>query len=219
MVRLPLLEDSLSEVIRLNARFANTLGRVTIEFLRDMATTLNQSPLIDFDGTRRQQTPRPDPYASHAPRHRHADPEPAPAPAPAPPAAPQQSIMLLEAEAGGTAIGFFLVQNTLAHEVSVRVQASPFVAPSAPTARPRLTFYPEPVSLAPGEQITMRALVAIDETLEPGVRYRCELTVPALPGTAIPVVVRRRRDRAAETTAAAAERSEPAEPSQEASND
>src|SRR5262245_20993451 len=125
MLRIPLLEDSLFEVIRLNARFANTLGRVTAEFLRDVASTLNESPLIDFDGAPRQRTSRPGRYQPRAPEapppayaastayaapHAHtAPPAYAPAAAPAQPAPAPQSVMLLEAEAGSAAIGFFLV--------------------------------------------------------------------------------------------------------------
>ena len=112
--------------------------------------------------------------------------------------------MLLEAEAGAAAVGFFVVENTLTHEVLVRVLASEFIEPAGTTCRPRLTFYPEPLTLAPGEQIAMRALAAIDHTLEPGIRYRCRLTVPELPGTAIPVVIRRRPDQAATSSSAAA---------------
>jgi hypothetical protein len=113
-------------------------------------------------------------------------------------------VMLLDAEAGGAAVGFFVVENTLKHEVAVRVLASEFIEPAGTMCRPKLTFYPEPLTLAPGEQVAMRAIAAIDHTLEPGVRYRCQLTVPALPGTAIPVVIRRRPDQPAAATSAAA---------------
>ena len=207
MVKLPRLEDSIFEVVRINGRIAEALGRVAVEFLRDVTTTLNDSPLLDLDAARRHRRPRSmrddaDPLRARPPETVWTPPPP-PRPAPAPAPAPAQSAMLLEAEAGTVAVGFFVVENTLTHEVPVHVLASNFIEPVGTTLRPRLTFYPEPLTLAPGEQIAMRALAAIDDTLEPGVRYRCQLTVPALPGTAIPVVIRRRPDQPAAAGTAA----------------
>ena len=204
MVKLPRLEDSIYEVVRLNGRIAESLGRVAVEFLRDVTTTLNESPLLDLDGSRRNRRPRQ--ARDYGEPSRAAQPQAAwtPPPPPPRPASPPPSVMLLEAEAGGVAVGFFVVENTLTDEVLVRVLASDFIEPAGTTCRPRLTFYPEPLTLAPGEQIAMRALAAIDDTLEPGIRYRCQLTVPALPGTAIPVVIRRRPDQAATASSVAA---------------
>lgn len=218
MLKLPRLEDSIYEIVRLNTRIASALGRATLEVLRDVTTTLNQSPLLDLDNVRRDRRSR---HARDADDPLRAAPHSVWTPPPAPqPTPPPQSVMLLEADAGTAAVGFFVVENTLTHEVPVRVLASEFVEPAGTTCRPRLAFYPEPLNLAPGEQITMRALAAIDDTLEPGVRYRCKLTVPALPGTAIPVVIRRRNDRAAETAAAdAAARAMHVGPSQEADHE
>jgi hypothetical protein len=208
VVKLPRLEDSIYEVVRLNGRIAGALGRVAVEFLRDVTTTLNESPLLDLDGGRRDRRPRQAPYDAEPTRLARPQAAWAPPPPPPQPAPPPQSVMLLEAEAGTVAVGFFVVENTLTHEVLVRVLASEFFEPAATTSRPRLTFYPEPVMLAPGEQIAMRALAAIDDTLEPGTRYRCRLTMPALPGTAIPVVIRRRPDQAAAASSAAARETE-----------
>jgi hypothetical protein len=189
MLRLPLFDESLYRLLKLNAAFANTLGRATAEFLRDVVETLNESRLLQPMEPLRPGAPRPPRRSGAQPEHSASAQDRAMAPA-RPTASP--SVMLLEAEAGSLGLGFFLVENTLPHEVSVKVQASAFLEPPGCSASPRLTFYPDVVTLAPAEQITMRAIAAVDDTLEPGVRYRCELTVPALPGTRIPVVIRRR---------------------------
>jgi len=90
VVKLPRLEDSIFEVVRINGRIAEALGRVAVEFLRDVTTTLNDSPLLDLDAARRHRRPRSmrddaDPLRARPPETVWTPPPPPrPAPAPAP---------------------------------------------------------------------------------------------------------------------------------------
>jgi len=188
MPRLPLLGlgDALLRVLELNARYCTILGRVAGEFLRDLAGTLEE-PFSAQEGTRRS--------ISNDARHPSAPAQPRPpASAPGNPVS-REPITLLEAEAGCWAVGAFTVGNHLEHEIVARPQASAFSHPPGTAGSPRLVFEPEVVSLAPREQVLVRMMAAVDDSLQPEVRYRCEVIVPALPGSHIPVVIRRRPDR------------------------
>lgn len=189
MPRLPRLGDALFRLLEVNARYYGTLGRVTADFLHELAATL--------------ETPaRPAGPAGEEPRRNgsngapHPYPEAAPAPRPAAqPATPVQPIILLEAEADQTAIGVFLVANHLDREVQARPQAWPFYDPPGTASHPRLVFDPEVIALAPEERVLVKIIAIVDRSLQPEVRYRCEVSVPALADTRIPVVIRRRPDR------------------------
>jgi hypothetical protein len=93
--------------------------------------------------------------------------------------------------AGCTAVGVFLVENHLDHEVSARPVASVFVDSAGRQVRPEVKFDPEVVTLRGGEQLLVRVMAVIDETLEPDVRYQGEVTIPELTGTRISIVLRR----------------------------
>jgi hypothetical protein len=101
--------------------------------------------------------------------------------------------ILLETEVGRSALGVFVVENTTAQQLSVPIRISPFVAEDGREAQPAVVFRPDVITLAPGEQLVVQVVAAIDETLEPGIRYRGEISVPELSETRIPIVVRRRR--------------------------
>jgi hypothetical protein len=178
--RIPILGDALSRFLEANARYHTALGRVTVEFLRELAVVLEAPQRAT------QESPRD--HSNGVPR------QPEPAPPPAQPVAPRP-IILLEAEAEGTAVGVFLLANHLDHEILARPEASPFFDPPETAATPRVTFEPETVSLAPQERMLVKMIAAVDKSLQPDVRYHCEVSVPALAGTRIPVVIRRRPDR------------------------
>ena len=207
--RIPLLGDALFRLIDVNARYYGTLGRVTAEFLRELAVTLEGAPRA-WEETGRYPTEETRKYpsdemrtypreemrrhmADSAPYHPHEVP-PAP-PVPAQAAAPKEAIILLEAEADHTAIGVFLVANHLNHEILARPEVSPFYDPPGTTSIPRLVFEPEMVRLAPQERVLIKIFATVDRSLQPDVRYRCEVSIPALAGTRVPVVVRRSPDR------------------------
>ncbi len=176
MANLGLLEDVWRRAMDTNLRYYGAVGRLTADYLKDLLTVL-----AEF---------RPSQPAGRPPAAGVQKPDPTPASA-----RQQTGVMVLESEAGATALGVFLVENNLGREVSARVVASAFVDPTGREVRPALTFDPEVVTLRPGEQLLVRVMAAIDEALEPEVRYRGELTIPELTGTQIPIILRRRPSR------------------------
>jgi hypothetical protein len=115
----------------------------------------------------------------------------------APPGAlPAEKTILVEAEAGQFGMGVFLVENTTAERLSAPVSASSFHDPRGREVHPRIAFRPGVVTLDPGDQQVVQLAAAVDESLQPGVRYHASISVPGLPATQIPVVLRRRQDTA-----------------------
>lgn len=112
-------------------------------------------------------------------------------PGPAPDAGMSAPALVLEAEAGESAVGAFIVENLLSEGMSSPVVASAFASPEGHELRLGLTFEPEVVVLAPREQVMVRVVATIDEALEAGVGYRGEVTVPGLVGRGLSIVVRR----------------------------
>lgn len=98
--------------------------------------------------------------------------------------------MVLEAPLGDVALGAFVIENALGREVQAGVVASSLSGPDG-DIEPAVAFEPAQISLAPGEQAVVRAALAIDDRMQPGLEYRGELSVPTLPGTRIPIVARR----------------------------
>lgn len=117
------------------------------------------------------------------------DPTVPKAPVPQGPSAPT---IVLEAESGGHALGVFLVENVLPHAVSARIAVSLVADPSGREVHPPIRLEPEMITLEPQEQILVRVLAGIDESLAPGIDYRAEINIPDLPGTRVPLVLRRR---------------------------
>lgn len=161
-------EDVLRRALEANLQYYAALGRLTVDYLEALGSIARQVEVPARTLTFRQ-TPS------------------APVPAPAPPA-----VTVLEAEAGGTAIGVFLVENLLTEKVSAPVSASALAAPDGREVAVPLAFDPEVVVLEPGEQILVRVAARVDDGLEADVSYRAEVAVPGVIGTRVPIVVRRR---------------------------
>jgi len=160
-------EELFRRALDLNLRFYGAVGRLTADYFREAAAAFSE-----LSG---QQQP-----SSASPR-----------------SAPGQStqagpVMVLEAEAGNSAMGVFLVENKLAHDVNAAMVATPFTDPGGLQVRVPLAFDPPRISLKPGEQILVRIQATLTKDLEPEVRYSGEVSVPELPGTRIPTIVRRR---------------------------
>ena len=172
MAEQPGLEQVWRRALEANARYYEALGQVTTDYLKALAGVLGDIKLPASLGGR-----------AAAPV--------APAQA-APPPAPAPSAMVLEAPAGHTAVGAFMVQNRLSQRVAAPVVPSAFLDPSGMEVRPALAFEPDVVSLESGEQVLVRVTATIDDRLEPGVGYRGEVTVPGLSGDRIALVLRRR---------------------------
>jgi hypothetical protein len=100
--------------------------------------------------------------------------------------------MVLEAEAGAVAVGAFVVENSLPRSVATVVVASPFARPDGHALVVPIACDPPEVTLDPGQQMIVRVGVTVSDEMEAGTDYAGELAVPELPGTRIPVVVRRR---------------------------
>jgi O-phosphoseryl-tRNA(Cys) synthetase len=162
-------EDVLRRALEANLQYYAALGRLTVDYLEALGSIARQVEVPARTLTFRQTAPA------------------TPAPAPAPPA-----VTVLEAEAGGTAIGVFLVENLLTEKVSAPVSASAVAAPDGREVAVPLAFEPEVVVLEPGEQILVRVAARVDDGLEADVSYRAEVAVPGVIGTRVPIVVRRR---------------------------
>jgi hypothetical protein len=111
------------------------------------------------------------------------------------PAAPKEQTIVIEAPAGRKGLGVFMVENTTAQTVSAPVGVSTFAAADGREATLEVAFSPEEVSLDPGDQVLVQVAAAVDESLEPDLRYRAEISIPSLSGATIPLVVRRRPSR------------------------
>jgi hypothetical protein len=107
---------------------------------------------------------------------------------------------VLEAEAGRSAVGFFLVHNVSGRAVTATPRAENCVDPDGLPGSIAVSFVPNKIELGPGEQMTVQVAATVDEGVEAGVPYRTRLTVPGLADTGIPAVVRRRHSAAAVTT-------------------
>ena len=118
---------------------------------------------------------------------RPVDVEPPGEPAPAIP-----KTILVEAEAGQSGMGVFLVENTTVEQLSIPVSVSSFHDPDGREVKPTVAFRPDLITLDPGDQQVVQVAAAVDETLEPDVRYHAFISVPGLSETQIPIVVRRR---------------------------
>jgi len=193
------LEDLLRRSMDAYMRYYGAVGQLTVDYIKDMMATWSEVRLPTPPTVSFQTTPPPVQTRNE---------EPSTASQPAPQSAPQSAkqsigVMVLEGDAGGSALGVFLVENHLGREVSARVSATGFTAPDGREVHPVLVFDPEVIALQPGEQLLVRVMAAIDDSLEPDVRYQGEFTVPELTGTRIPVVLRRR---VGQFTSASAER-------------
>lgn len=104
---------------------------------------------------------------------------------------PAERTILVEAEAGQSGVGVFLVENTTAEQLSAPVGNSPFHDPRGREVHPTIAFRPEVVTLDPGDQQVVQVAALLDESLEPGVRYHASISVAGLPANGIPIVVRR----------------------------
>lgn len=166
------VEDLWRRAVDANVRYVEAVARVTAEYIRALAAFT-------------RDLSAPVPAGSGAPGSLRPEPETPTVPT-APPA------MVLEGEAGATALGVFLVENHLERAISTPVAASGFVADDGREVEPPLTFDPELVILDPGEQLLVQVSTTIGNDLERDVGYRGELTVPGLTGTSVPVVIRRR---------------------------
>jgi hypothetical protein len=167
-------EELYRRALDLNLRYYASVGKLTADYFRELYSTVGNLQ------TNPTTPPPPGSYTA-------APPRPAEAPRGGVPA-----VMVFEGDAGSTALGVFLIGNSLDHEVSAPITASPIVDEAGKAVNITFSFDPAVVNLRPGEQLLVRATAVIDPALEIGVRHRGEFLIPELLGTRIPFVVRRR---------------------------
>jgi len=101
-------------------------------------------------------------------------------------------MMVFDAEAGQPAIGVFMVENHLPHDVGATIAVSKLADPSGNVLDLPFLFDPSFVSLKSREQVFVRATVVISELQKPEVSYSGQISIPELGGTSVPILVRRR---------------------------
>jgi hypothetical protein len=178
------IDDLLRRAIDLNLRYYASVGLLTADYLRDLAEVVaSSSDMRPFAHT---QSPRPShPQSPRSPQ------------SPADPAANARPMMVFDAEAGQPAIGVFMVENHLPHEVGATIAVSKLVDPSGNVLDLPFLFDPAFVSLKSREQVFVHATVVISEWQKPEVSYSGQISIPELGGTSVPILVRRRPPAAA----------------------
>lgn len=158
----PNINDMLRRAMETNFRFYGGLVDLTASYLKSISSILSESPGQPF-----------------------AEPKPT--------ARPERGIsaIVLEAEAGNKALGYFLIKNQLSRKVSAEVAASPIVDAEGNSIDQQIHFEPSVISLEPGENKVVQIIADINEQLEPGVAYRGSVSVPGLTEGPAAIVVRR----------------------------
>jgi hypothetical protein len=171
----PGLEEMWRSAVAANLRYYEAWTRIASDWLRDLA---GAGSVL--------QTP-----GAIAVRQ-VSEPTAAPGPGPRPPsAAAPGPALVLEAHAGEQATGAFLVENQLGRPVETPIVADEITGPGGAAQPASLEFEPTVVSLAPQERCVVRVRTAITEDFAPGSDYRTVIRGPDLPGTSIPLVLRR----------------------------
>ncbi|MGH8428486.1 MAG: hypothetical protein ACRES7_10995 [Gammaproteobacteria bacterium] len=160
------MEDAWQRAVDLNLRYYTAAGKLALDYMLDLVNAVTDIQAKQTDTSK------------------------AAGPAAAPRAATPQ--MVLEAAAGEDAVGAFLVENSLSEKVETSVVAGSFTEEAGKQAKVKFVFDPSTVTLQPGEQMLVRVRVRITQNLKSDVRYYGEFLIPAIRGTRIPVVLKRR---------------------------
>jgi hypothetical protein len=163
------LDELVKRAVDLNVRYYSGLGQLWANYVKDLVTTIGDVTSVRPQTSQAQAAANPSAHKAQ-----------------------QTPVMVLEAEAGKEALGVFLVENHLSHDISTRVVPSAFFDESHNEVRPAFSFDPESVTLRPGEQVLVRLKVQIDNSYAADTRYLGYLNIPELTGTKVPIVLRRR---------------------------
>src|SRR5258708_3586575 len=79
---------------------------------------------------------------------------------------PRPSTVVLEGEGGSSAVGFFIVENTLGREISTPVQIAPLTAANGRQIETILRFQPGEITLEAGQQAVVRVKAHISRRLQ-----------------------------------------------------
>ncbi len=107
---------------------------------------------------------------------------------------PPTPVLVLEGAAANEVSAAFLVENSLPHAVDGSVEVGPFEDADGATVQARLDFEPAAFSLSPGERRLVRVSVTMPGSLPMNADCRATIRVPGVPGTTIPVLLRRLAD-------------------------
>ena len=102
--------------------------------------------------------------------------------------------LVLEGMGGESARAAFLLTNDLGRPLKCEPVASSFTGPDEAATRPKVSFEPKSVELAPGEQRVVQAIVKVGKRLPAGVAYTGAISIKGMDGFSVPVVLRRRDD-------------------------
>jgi hypothetical protein len=188
----PGLGDVLRDALKANARYYESIGQLTSSWLRELAdvssglrlprVSVDTAPVSPRLSVVRPSASPPESSSQPSPVSQLSQPSAVEKPAPA-------ATLVLEAAAGETAMGAFLVENTLGSAVSQAVEVGAFTDEEGVETVLQLTFEPSVIKLAAGEQVVVRTSVVIPEAV--GTESRATVRVAGVPGAEIPVVVRR----------------------------
>jgi hypothetical protein len=179
------LAQAWREAMEANARYYEAWGQLASQWVRELAQASQNArmptlpPLRLNTGSGAVSPVRPAGTSS------------SPTAVPAGAASPAPAVLVLEGPTGAAASAAFLVENTLSHPVVGSVEVEPFEDIDGVAVLVRLEFEPETISLAPGERRLVRVSVTLPTTLPPDIDCRSTIRVDGVPGTTIPVVLRR----------------------------
>jgi hypothetical protein len=177
-------ESALSKIVvralEANVRYASMVGQLATTALESLLSTA-----VEIGPKLTAVTQSSSPTRDQAKQVEVAVPPPGPA------------AIVLEGKAGDSAVGFFVVENHLAHEITTIVEVSSLTAPDGRQLKSVLRFEPGNITLAAGEHVVAKVTAPITKRLVAGARYQGEIAVPGVHGARIPIIIRRSVDAAA----------------------
>jgi hypothetical protein len=192
------LGDAWREALGAHARYYEAWGQLTSKWMRDLAEASNHARLPSLPPLRLSTAPgqlsttssavttRSPAAPSSATRSSATTPSAEPPPPPA--------VLVLEGVAGEVVSAAFLVESSLPHAVDGVVEAEPFEDLDGAALLVRLDFEPAVVSLDSGERRLVRVSVELPATLPVNADCRSTIRVRGVPGTTIPIRLRRLGD-------------------------
>jgi hypothetical protein len=169
-----------------HARYYEAWGQLASRWMHDLADASREARLPSLPPLRLSTGPSNGSPASHLTTAMRSA---ATAVAPAEPPAP--AVLVLEGATGDVAAAAFLVENSLPHAVEGVVEVEHFEDLDGVAVLVRLDFDPAVISLAPGERRLVKVRVQLPQSLPANVECRSTIRVQGVPGTTIPIRLRR----------------------------
>lgn len=176
--------DLWRRALEANARYYESWAQLTSTWLRevaDLGAAVSLPRVARVSSGPFTWTPRADPARR---------PQPSPRSGAAPGGGPGP-VLVLEGEPGAEAVGAFLVENSAPTPVQGRVEVEPFLDPAGVPVSVGLSLQPATVQLDAGESAVIQVRGEIPGIIAPGAELRSTVRVHGVPGTTIPILVRR----------------------------